>query len=121
MATDYRTVWAAGLAVLAVGILGCDRATALEFKDIAGRWCTSGGTEEFDRDTLTAIPAGAKQQQHVYPIERYDFHAKSVTIVWRDEARRESYKTDFANFSPDDRRMIQLKTRAGPRRTFHRC
>jgi hypothetical protein len=120
MATDYRIVWAAGLALLGVGVLGCDRATALEFKDIAGKWCTNGGTEQFDHDTLTAVPAGAKEK-HVYRVERYDFHAKKVTILWRDEAKGESYQTDFANFSADHSRMIQLKTKAGPRRAFHRC
>jgi hypothetical protein len=107
------------MALLAAGMLGGRSAGAVEFKDIAGRWCTSGGIEEFDRDTLTAIPAGSPQR--VYPIERYDFGSKKVTVVWRDDSRGETYTTDFANFSPDGKRMIQLKNAAGPRRQFHRC
>ena len=120
MRTRHCNVWAAGSALLAIGVLACGGATALEFKDIAGRWCTSGGTEEFDRDTLTATPAETGAQR-VYPIERYHFHAKKVTVVWRDAARGESYSTDFAKFSADGRRMVQLRNVAGPRREFHRC
>ena len=120
MGTEYSNVCLAGLAVLAFGVVGCGRATAVEFKDIAGKWCTSGGTEQFDRDSLTATPAGTTQQR-VYPIERYDFRAKKVTVVWRDDSRGESYTTDFANFSADGRHMVQLRNAAGPRREFHRC
>jgi hypothetical protein len=120
MGKEHGTAWAAAMALVAAGVLGCGRADAVEFKDIAGKWCTSGGTEEFDRDNLTAIPAGGNQRR-VYPIERYDFGAKKVTVVWRDDTRGESYTTDFANFSADGQRMVQLKNAAGPRRQFHRC
>jgi hypothetical protein len=120
MGTDYRSVSAAALAVLAVGVIGCGSATAVEFKDIAGKWCTRGGIEAFDRDSLTAMPAGTTQRR-VYPIERYDFRSNKVTVVWRDDTRGESYTTDFANFSADGRRMVQLRNSAGPRREFHRC
>ena len=119
MATEYGSVCAA-VALLAIGVLGCGGASALEFKDIAGKWCTRGGTEQFDRDTLTAVPAETNQPR-VYPVERYVFHAKKVTVVWRDDSRRESYTTDFASFSADGRHMVQLKNAAGPRREFHRC
>jgi len=120
MSTGYRSVSVAALAVLALGVVGCGNATAVEFKDISGKWCTRGGTEEFDRDSLTAIPVGTNQR-HVYPVERYDFRANNVTVVWRDDKRGESYTTDFANFSADGRHMVQLKNSAGPRREFHRC
>jgi hypothetical protein len=120
MATKYGGACLAGAAWLAVIVLECGGATALEFKDIAGRWCTPGGTEEFDRDTLTAIPAETGEE-HVYPIERYHFRAKKVTVVWRDDSQGESFRTDFSNFSADGRRMIQRKSAAAPRREFHRC
>ena len=120
MATEYGSAVMGGLAVLAFSVVGCSSASAVEFKDIAGRWCTRGGIEEFDRDSLTATPAGTTQRR-AYPIERYDFRRNKVTVVWRDDSRGESYTTDFANFSADGRRMVQLRNTAGPRREFHRC
>ena len=120
MGTEHGSAFMAGLAFLAFSVIGCGDATAVEFKDIAGRWCTRGGTEQFDRDSLTAVPTETKQPR-VYRIERYDFRPSKVTVVWRDDSRGESYTTDFANFSADGRRMVQLRNAAGPRREFHRC
>jgi len=37
----YRMGLAAGVAFMAAGVLGCGGATALEYKDIAGKWCTT--------------------------------------------------------------------------------
>ncbi len=119
MGSQYYNVLAAGMIWTAVGALGCGGAKAVEFKDIAGKWCTSGGIEQFDRDNLIAIPASTNER-HVYPIVRFRFTGTKVTVVWQDP-NGESFTTDFAEFSADGRRMVQLKNEKGPRREFHRC
>ena len=120
MGSRYHRAVAGGLVALAVGALGCASAAALEFKDIAGKWCTGGGTEQFNRKNLIAIPSGTNDRR-IYPIERFDFGDKKITVVWKDTKKNETYTTDFAEFSPDRRRMVQLPNEKGPRREFHRC
>lgn len=117
MGIRHRDLWVTAIAVIA---LGCDNAAAAEFKDISGKWCTSGGSEQFGRQNLIAIPAGAGERR-VYPIERYDFGATQVTVHWRDTKKGETYTTDFGEFSADGRGMVQLPNEKGPRREFHRC
>jgi hypothetical protein len=98
---------------------GCGNAVALDFADISGKWCTAGGSEEFDRDNLIAIPASTRERL-VYPIVSYDFAATKVTVIWKN-AKGENVHTDFAEFSSDRRRMVQLPFEGGPRREFRRC
>jgi hypothetical protein len=106
-------------AMMAAGILACADASALEFADISGKWCTAGGSEQFNRDNLIAIPASTGERR-VFPIVGYDFTGTQVTVTWKD-AKGESVHTDFAEFSADRRRMVQLPSDAGPRREFRRC
>jgi hypothetical protein len=116
---QFRQASAFASAMMAVGILACVDASALEFADISGKWCTAGGSERFDRDNLIAIPTSTGERR-VYPIVRYDFAATQVTVTWKD-AKGESVHTDFAEFSTDRRRMVQVASEAGPRREFRRC
>ena len=97
--------------------LGTTHAAALNYEDISGRWCTEGGTEQFDRDNLIAVIA-SNGQRHVFPIVRYDYFETKVTVIWKDEEGKE-WRTDFAEFSRE--RMVQLQNERGPRREFHRC
>ena len=106
-------------AIVAAAALGCGNAVAVEFADIAGKWCTAGGSEEFDRDNLIAIPASTGERL-VYPILSYDFAAAKVTVIWKNP-KGENVHTDFAEFSSDGRRMVQLPFEGGPRREFRRC
>jgi hypothetical protein len=106
-------------AMMAAGILACVDASALEFADISGKWCTAGGSEQFDRDNLIAILASTGERR-VHAIVRYDFTGTKVTVTWTNE-KGENVHTDFAEFSGDGRRMVQLPSDAGPRREFRRC
>jgi hypothetical protein len=116
---QFRSAFAFGSAMLAVVAFGCADAAALTFESIAGKWCTAGGSEQFDRNNLIAIPASSRERR-VYPIVRYDFTDTEVTVTWKD-AKGENVHTDFGEFSADGRRMVQLANEAGPRREFRRC
>jgi hypothetical protein len=101
----------------AFGALSCTAAVALGFEDIAGRWCTAGGSEQFDRDNLIAVIASTGER-HVFPIVDYDFRADLIRVTWRN-AKGESVHTDFSQFAGDG--MVQIESDAGPRREFRRC
>ena len=104
---------------MAIVIFIGTNAEAVTFESIAGKWCTAGGSEQFDRNNLIAI-LSSNGERHVFPIERYDFTDSMVTVTWKN-AKSESVHTNFSEFSADGRRMVQLKNEAGPRREFHRC
>jgi hypothetical protein len=106
-----------GAAVTTFGALNCTVAAALGFEDIAGKWCTTGGSEQFDRNNLTAVIASTGEQR-VFAILNYDFQADLIRVTWRN-AKGESVHTDFAEF--DGGAMVQLENDAGPRREFRRC
>jgi hypothetical protein len=89
------------------------------FEDINGKWCTQGGSEQFDHDNLVAVVASSGERR-VYPIVSYDFQSDLVRVTWKNE-KGETVHTDFSEFSRNGRRMIQIQNEAGPRREFYRC
>jgi hypothetical protein len=113
-----RNILAAGCAVLAVGTLGCTGAAAVGFEDIAGTWCTAGGSETFDRADLTAIASTGDKR--VFAIVHYEFTETQATVTWTN-AVGETVHTDFTGFSLDGRHMVQRASEDGPQREFHRC
>jgi len=112
-------------AVVAFGVVGiavavaAKSAAALEFKDIAGKWCTAGGTEQFDPNNLIAIPTSSHERR-IYPIVSYSYSGTNVTVVWKDE-KGATAETVYSEFSADGQRMAQQASEKGPRRPFHRC
>jgi hypothetical protein len=106
--------------MLAAGTFWPTGAAALAFEDIAGKWCTSGGSEQFDRDNLIAIRA-ATGERLVYPVVRYDFTPTQVTVTWTNR-KGENVHTDFTfESNPNERLLIQLANTVGPRRELRRC
>ena len=93
-------------------------ARSLSARALYGKWCTSGGTEEFDDDYLTAITRSGTR--HKFRIRRYEVTDDMVTVYWTN-AKGEDVSTDFGEFSEDRSRMIQMRNEDGPRREFHRC
>ena len=93
-------------------------AAAHKFEDIAGKWCTAGGTEQFDRENLIAVVASTGERR-VYPIVGYEYLDDKIRVTWKDKEK--PVHADYAEFSRDGRRMVQLKNDAGPRRELHRC
>ena len=106
-----------GSAVALLGALNCTAAAALGFEDIAGKWCTEGGSEQFDRSNLIAVVAGTSERR-VSAILDYDFKDDLIRVTWRN-AKGERVHTDFAEFNGDA--MVQLENEVGPRREFRRC
>jgi hypothetical protein len=106
-----------GSAVALLGALNCTAAAALGFEDIAGKWCTSGGSEQFDRENLIAVVASTGERR-VFPILDYEYQSESIRVTWRN-AKGERVHTDFAEF--DGNGMVQIENEVGPRREFRRC
>jgi hypothetical protein len=93
-------------------------ATAYKFEDIAGKWCTAAGSEQFDRENLIAVVAGTSERR-VYPIVSYEYTDDKIRVTWKDKTG--DAHSDYAEFSRDGRKMVQLQNTKGPRREFHRC
>lgn len=119
MGRQLRKAVVFGSTVIAIVALGCGGAAAVTFEDINGKWCTEGGSEQFDHENLVAIVASTGERR-VYAIVRYDFQPDTVRVTWKND-KGENVHTDFAEFSRNGRRMVQIRNDAGPRREFYRC
>jgi hypothetical protein len=108
----------AGLHAQGIPGAGLGGATAHTFEDIAGKWCTAGGSEQFERENLVAVIASTGERR-VFPIVGYEYIDDLIRVTWKDKEK--SVHADYAEFSRDGRQMVQLKNTAGPRREFHRC
>jgi hypothetical protein len=97
---------------------GLGATAAYTFDDIAGKWCTAGGSEQFERDSIIAVVASTGERR-VFSIVGYEFMDDTIRVTWKDKEK--SVHADYGEFSPDRRQMVQLKNTAGPRREFHRC
>jgi hypothetical protein len=97
---------------------GVGPTAAHTFEDIAGKWCTAGGSEEFESENIIAVIASTGERR-VFPIVGYEYADDKITVTWKEKGK--DVHTDYAEFSRDGRRMVQLKNTAGPRREFHRC
>ena len=97
-------------------------ATALGFEDIAGKWCTTGGSEQFDRDNLIALIASTGERRVFYDPQLRDYQADLIRVTWRN-AKGESVHTDFAEFMRR-RQWSSLENdvrRTSRRSEFRRC
>jgi hypothetical protein len=112
---------ALGAAVYALHAQGNPGAgpTGYKFEDIAGKWCTAGGSEQFDSDKLIAVVA-SNGERRVFPIVGYEYLGDKIRVTWKDKGG-ESVQADYAEFSRDGRQMVQLENTKGPRREFRRC
>ena len=118
MSGHFRTAATIVLAI-SMATLASGGAAAFAFEDISGKWCTTGGTEQFDRENLVAI-LKSSGERHVFPIVGYRAGDTALTVLWKN-AKGQQVSTDFGEFSADSRPMVQLPSNAGPRREFHRC
>ena len=119
MSRQLRKAVLVGAAVMAIGALGCSGAVAVSFEDINGKWCTEGGSEQFDHENLVAVVASTGERR-VYPIVSYDYQSDMIRVTWKNE-KGENVHTDFSEFSRNGRRMVQVPNEVGPRREFYRC
>jgi hypothetical protein len=105
------------LVAAAAAVTAAD-ARSLSARAIYGKWCTSGGSEQFDDDTLTAVTRSGNR--HRFKVTRYEVTPDRVTVHWMND-KGERVSTDFDEFSADGERMAQMRNEDGPRREFHRC
>jgi hypothetical protein len=107
------------IAVVAASvIMMATPAAALSFEDIAGKWCSDFGSEEFSPNTLAVIRKSDGSRSD-YPIARYSYQDTRVTVYWKN-AKGDEVSTSFGDFTSDGR-MTQLKTDSAGTIPHHRC
>ena len=106
-------------ALLVFAVLISERANALSYEDIAGKWCTGAGISQFERLQLIIVRS-ADGQRVVFPVRRHEFADTTITVFWIRGDNTET-STTYTEFDPGGRRMVQAKTDDGPRREHHRC
>ena len=115
----FRPALVAALAVSAL-IATSLPAAALDYDDIAGRWCADFGSYTFYRDQLVVrFDDGTATRR--YPINRYEYRDRSITVYWVKDS--EKVHTVFGNFRGEGRRMAQIANPDDrvPRREFSKC
>jgi hypothetical protein len=107
-------------AVLAVILLAgsSGAASALAFKDIAGKWCGETSNYTFNRDTLVVVFHNGSPTKR-FTVAGYEYLDGIVKMHWLKDDK--ALFTDFSEFSANGRTMAQVKSDVGSRRPFHRC
>ena len=103
------------VAVLSAGLVA--DASALSFKNIAGKWCGETTNYRFNRDSLTVVFLNGSPTKK-FKVTSYEYLGDTVKMHWINKG---ATYTDFSEFSADGRTMAQQKNEAGPRRPFRRC
>jgi hypothetical protein len=103
-------------AVLTAGVAA--EAVALEYKNIAGKWCGLTTNYIFARNSLTVTFHDGSPTRK-FKVTSYEMLGDTIKMHW--ENKDEKLFTDFSEFSADGRTMAQQKNEAGPRRPFKRC
>jgi hypothetical protein len=120
MGTAIRALLRAAAAVAALAILCCGPSQAVEFKDIAGTWCTEAGRIQFDK---TKMVIALSNGQHIErQITDYVFDPAQVVVKWMLETKATEIR--YGEFTRTT--MVQLAAtnpdgRTLARRAFHRC
>jgi hypothetical protein len=91
-------------------------AAALEYRDIAGKWCGEATDYTFTRDSLR-VYWRSDRTSRTYRVTDYSYDNDEITVYWRKDG--EEFHTVFGNFRDD--RMVQKPSEAGPRRPVRRC
>jgi hypothetical protein len=92
-------------------------ASALDFKDIAGKWCGAAADYEFSRETLR-VTLHPDNRIINLKVTSYEYERDSVRMNWIDTEGTARF-TVFAEFAGNS--MAQQRNDAGPRREFRRC
>lgn len=92
-------------------------ASAITFRDIAGRWCSDEGNYNFGRTRMQTLQFGSGVRRNI-KVYDYFFWENSFRVIWVDE-RKYPITTHYAEFSGN--RMIQLPTIRSGRRELRRC
>jgi hypothetical protein len=104
---------------LLAGVAWCDPASAVEYSDIAGMWCTGAGRAEVTPDRLN-IEIKSNNAKYSFKINRFEYSPDAVTVYWVDNSGKE-VRTVYSRFSADHKSMVQLKTETADERPHTRC
>ena len=103
-------------AMAAWSLAAAQPANALDYDDIAGKWCGETTTYTFERRTLRVYwPSDGARKS--FTVTEYAYDDDEITVHWRKDG--ETVFTVFGNFRGD--RMVQKPNENGPRRPFRRC
>src|SRR5262245_3438399 len=67
--------------LLVFAVLISERAHALSYDDIAGKWCTGAGISQFEPLQLIIVRS-SDGQRFVFPVRRYEFADTTITVFW---------------------------------------
>jgi len=100
----------------------CGASPAVEFRDIAGTWCTEVGRIQFDKSAMAVLLSGGRRSE--FTVIRYEFAPSEVVVWWKNAKGEETY-TKYGEFT-SDATMVQesVKRKDGTmteRRALHRC
>jgi hypothetical protein len=120
MVTAVRRLLGVATAASALAVLSCGLSEAVEFKDIAGTWCTEVGRIHFDKTKMVIALSDGRRAEH--QITAYEFGPANVVVKWVLE--NQPRQTTYGEFT--GAAMVQFAGtdsggKALPRREFHRC
>jgi len=116
--SKLRNIARSVVIIAALAIAANAPAAALEFEDIAGRWCGSVSSYTFTPGKLVVV-LYADKARYEYKIDDYQYEEGSITVNWQRDG--EKLFTKFSEFSGDGKFMAQQQNNAGSRREFKRC
>jgi hypothetical protein len=94
-------------------------ARALDYKQIAGRWCLADlGVIEFT-PTEMRLHFEKTGERRVYVVEEYHPHGEALIAHWRWSEKKDF--TAFGNLRSGGTQLTQLASENGPAREMERC
>ena len=114
---------ALGLGLAIVAVAHAVPAAAETEQHILGAWCGYGNnrvpiTYDFYHDYFT-VTWHDNNEQKTFRITRFEDFPRKVKVHWLNG--NNLTWTEFGEFTPDGREMLQLPNEAGPLRVFQRC
>jgi hypothetical protein len=100
-------------------VIGSTASMALSDSDILGEWCGSESNYSITRQAMT-VTRRADNARLVFDVVELKQRDASISVSWR-RADGKVVSTEFAEFSADGKKMVQLSNSGGPRREFKRC
>jgi hypothetical protein len=111
------------LLVLGLSIVAASRFSspvlALGESDLLGNWCGSESNYSFTRKVMI-VTRPTSSDKLVFDIVAIEPREGRIAVSWQ-RADGKVVRTEFADFSGDGKRMVQLPNSGGPRREFKRC
>ena len=112
-------LWAAAGLTIATVLSGAMPATALSEADLLGKWCGSESHYTFSRKVMIVTRA-SDSERLVFDIVAFEPREGRISVSWQ-RGDGKVVRTEFAEFSGDGKKMVQLSNSGGPRREFKRC